>query len=129
MHYALALAVLTALSSQPQKPLRPMDNPAAAARHMARVRGESGPAKPLFEQGREQTHDKNYEGSLVCLLGTKPTAEQYNEYCFLMAVNYFSLNNKVEAEKWVKRYNDSFEPNKHRRHEALMWLMENDLAN
>jgi hypothetical protein len=83
------------------------------------------PTSPLL-QAKDLTYQKDYEASLVRLKGFAPTNEQYNEYCFLMAVNYFALNNKIEAQKWVWNLKESFRPLE-RRHLAMALFMERDL--
>lgn len=128
--YALLLAAMILVGLQPPSaPTRP-DDPKARAEYNRRVRGD-GPRKTVYEQGKERTFENNPEGAVLCLKLAERSLEkgQYNEFCFLMATNYFALNNKAEASKWVKNFKDSFEQPKERRHENLIYLMELDLAN
>lgn len=86
------------------------------------------PAEPVnpFLQAKELTFQKDYEASLMRLKSVTPNNEQYNEYCFLMAVNHFALNNKAEAERWVIMLRDSFHPLS-RRHLVMALSMEREL--
>ena len=79
-----------------------------------------------FEQAKKYTQMGDYEASLILLAAVKPNKDIYNEYCFLMAVNHFALNDKLGAEKWIKAINDTFEPLQ-RRHASLVFLMEEDI--
>ena len=89
---------------------------------------QPAPVAGSFLQGKELTYQKDYEGSILQLKTIVPTKEQYNEYCFLMAVNYFALNNKTEAEKWIWNLKGSFEPIT-RRHLIMALSMEYDMQN
>jgi tetratricopeptide (TPR) repeat protein len=77
-------------------------------------------------QAKGLTHDRNYEQSLGVLKDVQPTPEQYNEYCFIMAVNYFALNDRENASKWLESLLNSFHP-MDSRHANVAYLMEEDL--
>jgi len=79
-----------------------------------------------FEQAKKYTLSGSYEESIIMLTAVNQNKVNYNEYCFLMAVNHFALNNKKEAEKWIKNINDSFDKLT-RRHSALVYAMEQSI--
>ena len=81
-----------------------------------------------LSQAKILTENKNYYESLVALKNFNPKKEQYNEFCFLMSVNYFSLNDKENASKWVSHLLDSFETISSR-HQTLAYMMQDDLKN
>lgn len=77
-----------------------------------------------FQQAKSHTGNRDYEASLQILKRLPPAVD--NEYAYLMAVNYFALNNKAEAEKWIGFANDSFTPLP-RRYASLLWMMEQEV--
>ena len=80
----------------------------------------------LLNKAKNSTQNKNHEESLSFLKKFNPDKAQYNEYCFLMAVNYFSLNDKQNAGKWLSNLLDSFEPLEVR-YKSVATLMIEDL--
>lgn len=86
------------------------------------------PKYSAFDEAKKLCLSNDYEASLVLLTTVQQNRTNYNEYCYLMAVNNFALNRKDEASKWIKNLSDSFEPLT-RRHAALLYLMEEDIKN
>jgi hypothetical protein len=125
----LILSLLSCLLIDPQLPRTSPDDPYGRAKYNQRVRG-SEPRKSLWDQAKERIVEENYEGAILCLkiMEKSVTQEQYNEYCFMMAVSHFALNHKQEAQKWVNAYENSWQKPKQVRHDNLIFMMGNDLA-
>jgi len=79
---------------------------------------------PLHE-AKEATHNKDYQHSIQLLNTFQPNKEQYNEYCFYMATNYYALNDKQNTQKWTHNLLNSFNsiPN---RYKYIAEMMEDD---
>jgi hypothetical protein len=78
-------------------------------------------------EAKRLTTDKYYAKSTEVLKYVRPTAENYKEYCFLQAANYFALNDKENCEKWLAKYSDSFNSST-RRYDVLTAIMEEDIT-
>jgi len=89
----------------------------------------------LFADGikdaKQLTLKAEYQESLVALEKVKMTDENYNEYCYLKAVNHYSLNQQKEAEYWIDKLLGSFSPSEipdmPRRYYELCRLMKYDM--
>lgn len=55
-------------------------------------------------------HQGDHDAALKLLAGTQPTKANQAEYTFYRACCHFRLNQRAEAEVWVKRVLDSFDP-------------------
>jgi len=77
-------------------------------------------AKTLTMQG-------DYEKSLQILESIKPSSVNYNEYCYLRAIDHFNLNQKKEAEEWTEKLGDIF-GDVPVRYIVLSNLMKSDLS-
>lgn len=84
------------------------------------------PQPSLLDEAKNHAKNLKYEETIEVLKKIKPTKEQYNDYAFLMAISHFSLNQKDEAEKWIKNLTDSFEPLPER-YKVLASLMKEDI--
>ena len=79
-----------------------------------------------FATAKSLAINADYEASLSELKSFYPIAENINEYAFLMAVNYFAINDKEQALKWIYKAKDSFQilP---LRHSCLLEIMQRDI--
>src|SRR6185437_5286567 len=78
-----------------------------------------------IQEAKELTRHKSYQESIKVLEKTTP-GRGYVDYCFYMSVNYYSLNNKKEAERWITLLEHSFEPIP-KRYETVSLLMRTEM--
>ncbi len=81
-----------------------------------------------IKEAKEFTMKAAYQESLDCLAKFKPDEKDYNEYCYLKAINHYSLNQQREAEQWADRIVLSFSHQEMpRRYYELCKLMKYDM--
>jgi hypothetical protein len=79
-------------------------------------------------QAHEFTMNRQFENSIALLANYKPTSgEEYNQQCYLMSINYFSLNDVKNTAIWVTKLSSSFIPMP-KRYRVMAIMIEDSLA-
>lgn len=80
-----------------------------------------------INEAHKLTTSGDYEASAAILSKIKPNHNTHSQYCFLMAVNAFQLNQKDVAKKWLDVIENSFDPMP-QRYVTLAKIMNDELA-
>jgi hypothetical protein len=81
---------------------------------------------PDINEANKLTVSGDYESSATILSKIKPNHNTHSQYCFLMAVNAFQLNQKDVAKKWLDVIENSFDPMP-QRYVTLAKIMNDEL--
>lgn len=77
-------------------------------------------------EARSFTNNGEHKEALLALDKVKISDADYNEYCYLKAVNHFSMNQAEEASFWIEKLLSSFSEMPKRYHEVAI-LMKHDM--
>src|SRR4051812_48421644 len=83
------------------------------------------PASDL-SKAKELTYNNAHKEALVVLSKIKIKEVDYNDYCYFKAINHFSLNQKKDAEYWIDKLLDTFDPLPNR-YRVVAELMKYDM--